>query len=224
MKHSKAILLGIILTSSLYLISCDDATTAITETVDEIIESQDSSATETTNSTTLSDVELDDLLHLAEEEKLARDVYLYAYEIHGLSVSKNISKSEQTHMDKVIETLASNGIDDPTHPDQGLFYNETLQELYDQLTAQVDSSLLDALLVGATIEDLDIFDIDEFLAHTTNEELIAMYENLTCGSRNHMRAYYRQIKAQNSDYTPQYISQTELDAIIAANHEKCGRK
>ena len=220
MKHAKTILIGIILTSSLQLLSARNAT----KNTDKITQCQNASTTRTNSFSDLSERELNDLLHLAEEEKLARDVYLHAYEKYGLNISNNISKSEQVHMSKVIEILAANGIADPTHPDQGLFHNKALQELYNQLTAQVDLSLLDALLVGATIEDLDIMDIDKFIAHTTNEELITMYEKLKCGSRNHMRAYYRQIKAQNSDYTPQYISQAELDAIIAANHEKCGRK
>ncbi len=46
-----------------------------------------------------------DLLHLREEEKLARDVYLYAFDKYGLKIFQNISSSEQRHADKILEIL-----------------------------------------------------------------------------------------------------------------------
>lgn len=46
-----------------------------------------------------------DLQFLREEEKLARDVYLYSYELYGEEIFNTISNSEQIHMDKVLELL-----------------------------------------------------------------------------------------------------------------------
>ena len=46
----------------------------------------------------LTDEEIEDLRFLREEEKLAHDVYLYAYEKHNIMIFQNISNSEQTHM------------------------------------------------------------------------------------------------------------------------------
>ena len=43
--------------------------------------------------------EKQDLQFLKEEEKLARDVYLYAFDLYAYKVFENISKSEQMHMD-----------------------------------------------------------------------------------------------------------------------------
>ena len=60
-----------------------------------------------TESAVLTEEEKADLLQLREEEKLARDVYLYAYSKYGLTISQNISNSEQTHMDKVLQILTS---------------------------------------------------------------------------------------------------------------------
>lgn len=64
---------------------------------------------------------------------------------------------------------------------------------------------MDALIFGATIEDLGIKDISDFLQRTTKEDISAMYENLMRGSRNHPRSYYSQIITNNGSYSPVYI-------------------
>ncbi|MDC7124090.1 MAG: DUF2202 domain-containing protein [Spirochaetales bacterium] len=50
---------------------------------------------------TLSEKEKENLIFMAEEEKLARDVYLGLYDKWNLPVFKNIANSEQMHMDAV---------------------------------------------------------------------------------------------------------------------------
>ena len=53
----------------------------------------------------LSQEEMDGLLFLREEEKLARDTYLMLYDLFGLRNFNNISKSEQAHMDAILYLL-----------------------------------------------------------------------------------------------------------------------
>ena len=171
----------------------------------------------------LTEEEIVDLLQLREEEKLARDVYLYTYEKYGLNISQNIGNSEQTHMDRVLQILSEFDLEDPADTAAGVFNDVTLQELYDQLTAKVDLSIADALTVGAAIEDLDIDDIEYFLQRTTKESISNMYENLQCGSRNHLRSYYSRIVADGGSYSPEYISQSQFDAIINSDNETCGQ-
>ncbi len=173
----------------------------------------------------LSTTEKENLKYLREEEKLARDVYLHAYDKYGEEVFKNISNSEQKHMDKVLGLLEDYKIDDPASSTVGVFSNSELQNLYNILAAQVDSSLKEALIVGATIEDVDIFDIDEFLANTKQKDIIKTYENLNCGSDNHMRAFTSKLSSgYNYTYTPQYITIDEYAAILAAQSGGCGKK
>ncbi len=163
-----------------------------------------------------------DLLHLREEEKLARDVYLYAYDKYELLVFKNISQAEQRHMDAVLGLLKEFNLPDPASSQRGVFSDSTLQKLYYQLTAKVDSSLKDALIVGCTIEDLDIHDIQEMQKRTDNQDILKVYAQLECGSRNHMRAFYSQVIENDTTYTPQFISQEEFERIINSDHERCG--
>ncbi len=162
-----------------------------------------------------------DLLFLREEEKLARDVYLYAYDKYQLKISNNISQSEQRHMDEVLTLLEKYDIPDPASNDRGVFSDQVLQKLYDDLTARVDSSKLDALIVGMIIEDLDLNDIEDFKSRTSKEDLLAVYNFLACGSRNHLRAYYGQLLQNSGAYIPQYITQEQFDEIINSNKEQC---
>lgn len=48
-------------------------------------------------------------------------------------------------------------------------------------------------MVGATIEDLDIKDLQEAAAQTDKQDIIAVYANLERGSRNHMRSFTKNI-------------------------------
>jgi hypothetical protein len=164
--------------------------------------------------------ERDDLLHMREEEKLARDVYLALDDIWGLRVFRQIANAERFHMDSVLALLEKYGISDPVgdNPD-GVFVDPELQSLFNQLVAQGSESLNEALIVGATIEDMDIFDLANALGRTDNEDIQLVYENLQRGSRNHLRAFVFHLEANGVTYTPQYISQEEFDSIVTSAWE-----
>ena len=173
----------------------------------------------------LSAEEVADLLHMREEEKLARDVYLALYDKWGLRVFQNIARAEQTHMDAVGDLLKTYGIPDPvakTKDARGVFESPKLQDLYKQLVAQGSASEIDALKVGATIEDLDIKDLNEAIARTTHSDIRQVYENLKRGSENHMRAFMSNLRARGADYTPQYISEAEFQQILQGSNGKGG--
>lgn len=161
----------------------------------------------------LNESERKSLLFIREEEKLARDVYTALYTQWGTNVFSNISASEQTHMDAILILLNRYAITDPAGA-PGVFVNTTLQSLYHQLVQQGSKSILDAYKVGATIEDLDIYDIENSIEGIDNKDILWVYASLTKGSRNHLRSYFRNIVASGSTYTPQYISQSEFDNII----------
>ncbi len=169
----------------------------------------------------LTDVEKAGLIQMREEEKLAHDVYVTMYEKWGQNIFNNISKSEQTHTDTVKYILDKYEVEDPTKDTTvGVFTSPQMQKLYDDLVAQGNKSLTDALIVGATIEDLDINDLDKLLAQTNNEDIKIAYQNLNKGSRNHMRAFVRNLEKSGSTYEPQYISQQQYQEIIEGVQER----
>lgn len=168
----------------------------------------------------LSNDELTSLSFMREEEKLARDVYITLYSKWSVNIFNNISSSEQTHMDAVLLLLKKYNLTDPVGSNAvGVFNNATLQNLYNQLVAQGNNSVLDAYKVGATIEDLDIFDLKNTLLNNDNQDIKLVYDMLTKGSRNHMRSFYKNILNTGGSYTPQYITQAEFDAIINSSME-----
>lgn len=165
----------------------------------------------------LDEREASGLTKMREEEKLARDVYQTLYEKWGLIIFKNISESEQRHMDAVKSLLNKYEMKDPVEKDErGAFTSSEMQSLYEQLVSQGMQSMEDALKVGATIEDLDIADLDELIASTDNEDLKAVYENLRRGSENHLRAFTAWLERLGIEYKPKYISDEEYRRIISS--------
>ena len=161
--------------------------------------------------------EEDGLLQMREEEKLARDVYLGLYDLWQLKVFQMIASSEQRHMDAVKTLLDKYGLEDPAAGDDvGTFSSPEMQELYEALMALGQISLEAALTVGATIEDLDIYDLRELLAEADNADLLKVYGNLVRGSENHLRAFAGLLEAMGGTYEAQYLTQEEVDEILEA--------
>ena len=124
------------------------------------LHAEDRTSSTSTSLDDLSDNEAAGLVFMREEEKLARDVYIYLYETWGQKTFDNIAVSEQAHTDAMLELLHKYGIDDPVGDNpEGIFVDQNLQGLYDTLTATGSASLIDALLVGAAIEEIDLIDI-----------------------------------------------------------------
>lgn len=161
------------------------------------------------------------LLLMREEEKLARDVYLALADTWGVRVFSNIAASEATHMEAMGDLLERYDIADPITTDtRGVFTNPNLQQLYTDLVAKGSVSAAEAFKVGALIEDLDINDLENLLATTDKADIRLVYENLQKGSRNHLRAFTRQIERGGDVYEPTYITEAEYKAIIESGQER----
>jgi hypothetical protein len=168
---------------------------------------------------TISQTEIDSIIWMREEEKLAKDVYTTLGQVWGINIFTNISSAEQTHTDSVETLIDRYGLEDPiTDETIGIFKNETFSKLYQDLVKQGSSSLVEALKVGALIEELDIKDLQERVTTTADIDLV--FQNLERGSRNHLRAFTRQLSQQGENYVPIYISQSEFDEIIGSEVER----
>lgn len=191
------------------------------------------------------------LIFMREEEKLARDVYWTLGEMYPTSpVFMNIAlQAEQTHTDRMLNKLVQFGIADPnpytgTLPDQdavdyvgqffGVDYGVYFTGKFKLLTELAEESVLEALYVGAFIEELDMHDIVECpkvivdadngigegqcgLNYTDVRALQRSLENLLAGSKNHLCAFISQISANDSAppcYVAQHLPQGEVNAIV----------
>lgn len=168
----------------------------------------------------VSAAEVEGLVWMREEEKLARDVYTALFETWNMPIFENIARSEQQHMDSIKFLLDRYELDDPAAVDTaGIFQDQELQSLYDELVARGRESLSAALTVGATIEDLDIRDLQQEIALSDNDDIRVLYQNLMKGSRNHLRSFLRQLDREGLEYEASYISDEYLQKIRSINQE-----
>jgi hypothetical protein len=77
-------------------------------------------------------------------------------------------------------------------------------------------------MVGAAIEEIDILDLEEYAAQTTKVDIQRVYDSLTRGSRNHLRAFVSSLERQGVEYEPEYLSQEAYREILNGETERGG--
>jgi hypothetical protein len=167
----------------------------------------------------LTESDIAGLLWMREEEQLAHDVYTALGTEWGLRIFENIAASETTHIELVAALLDRADIDDPmAGAPAGTFTIPEMQQLYDELVADGRTSLIDALEVGALIEEIDIADLR---AQATDiADIQATYDQLERGSRNHLRAFTSQLETRNVIYEPTRLDVAAYEAIVSGEMER----
>ena len=212
------ILVSFILATSSLLIACDNNT----EQFEPIAEEESAVLSETLKAQILSDTatllpeEVEGLMLMREEEKMAHDVYSSFYDKFGLRVFANIANSESKHMEAVLWLINSYKLTDPASNELGVFENADIQNLYNKFMAEGVNEV-EALKIGAFIEEYDIADLEKLISETGNMYIVRVYTNLLNGSKNHLRAFVKNLSSRNVVYQPSILSQTEYAEIIGAN-------
>jgi len=212
------ILVSFILATSSLLIACDNNT----EQFEQIAGQESAVLSETLKAQILSDTatllpeEVEGLMLMREEEKMAHDVYSSFYDKFGLRVFANIAKSESKHMEAVLWLINSYKLTDPASNELGVFENADIQNLYNKFMAEGVNEV-EALKIGAFIEEYDIADLEKLISETGNMYIVRVYTNLLNGSKNHLRAFVKNLSSRNVVYQPSILSQTEYAEIIGAN-------
>lgn len=169
----------------------------------------------------LSDAEADGILFMREEEKLARDVYHGLGDLWDLRIFENIAASEQRHMDAILGLIETYGLEDPqTAGMVGVFANDDLQTLYDGLMTMGAESVEAALEVGATVEEVDIADLEDYLGETAADDITRVYQNLLRGSSNHLRAFVSQLEAAGIDREATVLDPALYESIVSSGTER----
>ncbi len=163
--------------------------------------------------------EIDGLVYMREEEKLAHDVYVTFADQWGLTQFGRIANSEQMHTDAVKNLLDRYGIADPASAEVGVFTNPDLQALYNDLIAKGSSSAAEALKVGGLIEEVDIQDLDARIAVNDQADIAAVYANLRSASEMHLRAFATGYQsATGTAYSAQVLSADAVTTILAGTN------
>jgi hypothetical protein len=175
---------------------------------------------ETSSATT---TEIDIIQKVKTEEQLANNVYVTTGLLWNNPILNRIASSELRHMNALNILLASMGSTDSVNGTPGVFADSGIQSLYDQYVLQGSVSLEDAYIIGAEIEEMDINDLTAYKSSLTNANAILVLDNLLKGSRNHLRAFVKQLDATGITYTPKYLDKNTYQSIITTSFEK-GKK
>jgi len=180
------------------------------------------------------------LTFMREEEKLARDVYLTLGTMYPDSVIfGKIDDSEQRHTTAVKAMIEKYGYKDPnTNDNIGIYTGEDygwyFTEKYNLLVERASISELEALYVGAFIEELDMMDINQCpkiivetdnginevtecgKIYTDNSDIAKLYDSLLDGSDSHLEGYVKNIEKHigKGNYQAQVLSQEQVDEIL----------
>ena len=155
---------------------------------------------------TLTEDQVAGLVFMANEEKLAHDVYTAFAEQYGVPIFSNIARSESMHQQAVNVVLERYGLEDTAIDlPAGEFSNPLIASLYGTLIEQGSASLEEAIRVGVLIEETDIADLESRLEdllvsapeleastaglETSAPDVYEMYEHLLAASRNHLAAF-----------------------------------
>ena len=180
------------------------------------------------------------LIFMREEEKLARDVYQKLGEMYPNStIFGNIDDSEQQHTTAVKEMIKNYGYEDPNTNDNigaytGEDYGWYFTEKFEQLIERGSISELEALYVGAFIEELDMMDINQcpkVIVETDNDindisecgkvytdkaDIRELYTSLLAGSDSHLAGYVKNIEKSigEGSYVAQVLPQEQVDEML----------
>ena len=129
------------------------------------------------------------LAAMAEEEKLAHDLYVAFGDKYGIPFSR-ISNAETRHLTEVRIVLKRYAIADPTAGKAaGSFETASTQQLYNKLLAQGTASVDGARTAARMVESTDITDLKAAATGVTAPDVTQVYKNLLAASERHLVAF-----------------------------------
>jgi hypothetical protein len=129
------------------------------------------------------------LAAMAEEEKLAQDLYVVFGDKYGTPFSR-ITNAETRHLAEVRIVLKRYAITDPTAGKAaGTFTTASTQQLYNKLLTQGTASVDGANTAARTVESTDITDLKAAATGVTAPDVTQVYKNLLAASESHLVAF-----------------------------------
>nr|WP_268979021.1 DUF2202 domain-containing protein [Streptomyces ureilyticus] len=130
------------------------------------------------------------LARMAEEEKLAHDLYTVFAARYDARVFDRIAAAETHHLDAVRTLLDRYAVTDPTAGKAaGAFTDVTVQATYDRLLKQGTGSVEGALKAGRTFETDGIAALTKARSGLDAPDVEQVYANLLAASRMHQAAF-----------------------------------
>jgi hypothetical protein len=139
---------------------------------------------------TLTDSQKSAVAALAEEEKLAHDLYVAFADQYGTRTFTRIANAETQHLAEVRVILERYSIADPTAGrEAGTFATAATQNLYNKLLADGSTGVDAAYTAARTVESTDVTDLKSAVVGVTAPDVLQVYANLLAGSQRHLVAF-----------------------------------
>jgi hypothetical protein len=141
---------------------------------------------------TLTEQQKTTLASMAQEEKLAHDLYVAFGARYPAVIFDRIAAAEAHHLTAVRTLLTRYGLADPTaNTAFGAFTDPAVQATYERLLKQGSVDQAAALTVGQEVERTDIADLRAALDGLTAPDVKQVYTHLVNGSQHHLAAFER---------------------------------
>ncbi len=150
----------------------------------------------------------------AEERMAARVYRTLAEQYPQLRPLQNIPLAEDRHAGSVATLLAAA---DPAFSLSAMIKDPQYSTLGDDLIARGRVSEIEALRVGAWIEEKDILDLRALAARLEHAGARAIVDQLERGSHHHLTAFVRNLRRRGVTYEPQLLSADDFGAILSDN-------
>jgi hypothetical protein len=130
-----------------------------------------------------------ELVSLAENEKLAHDLYAQFAKVYGLRVFSNLAAAEASHLHALRMLMTRYGITDPTAGQAaGTFSTASVQASYDRLLATGRGGEHAALTVAQGLEQQAISRYGDALSGLTAPDATKVLQNLKTAEARHLAA------------------------------------
>jgi len=162
-------------------------------------------------------LEKEGLYYLREQTKLVRDLFHTFYNMYGTKVYTRIARKEQRHFDRIGLLLEKYQLEDPVvDKSVGIYENPIFEELFHELSTSGSENNLNALYVGAYLEEIVILDLKNALLDTEARDIRRVYEKLLNDAKKQLRLFVRNIEKQEVDvlYQPQNMTEEDLAEIL----------
>lgn len=139
---------------------------------------------------TMTDAQRSTLAALAQEEKLAHDLYTAFGDKYDVMVFDRIATAEERHLTELRTLMGRYQVTDPTAGQAaGKFTDPAVQGTYDRLLADGSKDQKSAMVVGKTVEQADIDDLRRGLEGLTAPDTQQGYTHLSAASSQHLATF-----------------------------------
>ncbi len=146
------------------------------------------------------------------EERMAARVYRTLSERYPrVPPFQRIPLAEDRHAGSVTTLLASA---DPNFSLSAMISDSSYSTLGDELIARGSAGEVEALRVGAYIEEKDILDLRALAVRLDHAGAKAIVAQLEQGSHHHLNAFVRNLRRHGISYEPQLLSAEAFAAIV----------